>query len=135
MNLVEKLMKIDQKKFSEVATKALPSKMLSELMGEEATITIQAIDEEHYVNLQASVLDKKGNAQYDKTYSVSTKVVAACMIEPNLKDEGLLKHMGVATPAEAAKKIFKGEIPHIAAAIGELMGFRDEEDIEDEVKN
>lgn len=135
MNLVEKLMKIDQKKFSEIATKEIPSKKLSELMGEEATITIQAIDEEYYTSLQSGMLDKKGNPRFEKTYSVSTMLVAASMVNPNLKDEGLLKHIGAATPADAAKKIFKGEITQIAAAISELMGFRDDEETEEEIKN
>lgn len=42
----------------------------------------------------------------------------------------MLKHLGVPTPAEAAKKIFKGEINKIAVAISELSGFSDDEEDE-----
>ena len=43
--------------------------------------------------------------------------------------------MGVATPADAAKKIFKGEISKIAVEIAKLSGFDDEETTDKEVKN
>ena len=55
--------------------------------------------------------------------------------DPNLKDEALLKHLGVATPADAAKKIFKGEINKISTEIAKLSGFNDEETTDKEVKN
>ena len=48
-------------------------------------------------------------------------------MDPDLKDEALLKHLGVATPADAAKKIFKGEINKISTEIAKLSGFNDEE--------
>ena len=47
----------------------------------------------------------------------------------------LLKHIGVATPAEAAKKIFKGEVNKISDEISRLSGFVDEDETEKEVKN
>ena len=43
--------------------------------------------------------------------------------------------MGVATPAEAAKKIFKGEVNRIAAEIARLSGFGDELEADKEIKN
>ena len=56
-------------------------------------------------------------------------------MDPDLKDEALLKHLGVATPADAAKKIFKGEINKISTEIAKLSGFNDEETTDKEVKN
>ena len=56
-------------------------------------------------------------------------------MDPDLKDEALLKHLGVATPADAAKKIFKGEINKISTEIAKLSGFSDEETTDKEVKN
>lgn len=53
----------------------------------------------------------------------------------DLKNEQLLKHLGVATPADAAKKIFKGEINRISTEIAELSGFENEETTDKTVKN
>ena len=44
MNLVEKLMKIDSGEYNKKKTKEMPSKMLSEILGEKASITIQSVD-------------------------------------------------------------------------------------------
>jgi hypothetical protein len=53
-----------------------------------------------------------------------------------LKDAELLKHLGVTTPAQAAKKLFKGEVNGIAAEVNKMAGFSAEpEEIEDEIKN
>ena len=46
-----------------------------------------------------------------------------------------MKHLGVATPADAAKVIFKGEVHKIAAEINELSGFINEEKTDEEIKN
>lgn len=85
--------------------------------------------------LSASGLDDNGNIDYGRAFDINAKVAAAGIINPNLKDENLLQHLGVATPAEAAKKIFKGEINWISAEIAELSGFGEEKKADKEIKN
>lgn len=135
MNLVEKLRAIDQKKFDEIQTKEFYSKQLSKILGEDTTIRIQAIDGELFSSLSGTGLDKDGNVDYNRVFGANAKIVAEGVIEPNLKDESLLKHLGVASPAEAAKKIFHGEINTISVEITELSGFLSEQETEKQVKN
>lgn len=135
MNLVQRLMAIDSKEITKIEVVELPSKRLKKTLGEEVMIKIQAIGGDEFAALSASGLDENGEVIFDKSYDTNAKIVAAALVEPNLKDEGLLRHLGVATPAEAAKAIFKGEVNAIAAKVAEISGFKDEEETRKEVKN
>ncbi|MFG6367781.1 MAG: hypothetical protein K1W16_05050 [Lachnospiraceae bacterium] len=135
MNLVEKLLAIDKKEFDKLETKELESRQLSKLLGEDAKVVIQAVDGDLFGSLSATGLDKNGDVDYNIVFSANAKIVAAGIVEPNLKDAALLKHLGVATPADAAKRIFKGEINKISNEIAKLSGFSDEEITDKEVKN
>ncbi len=136
MNLVEKLIAVDKKEFDKIERKAIPSKRLSKLLGEdEAEVIIQAVEGDLFGGLSATGLDEDGEVDYSRIFSTNAKIVAAGVVEPDLKDEALLKHLGVATPAEAAKKIFAGEINKIAAEISSLSGFESDKETDKKVKN
>ena len=135
MNLVEKLMTVDRKEFDKIEKKEIPSMQLSRLLGTDAKVTIQAVDGDLFGGLSASGLDKNGEVDYGRVFSTNAKIAAAGITEPNLKNEELLKYLGVATPADAAKKIFRGEINKIASEITKLSGFDNEEDMDKQIKN
>lgn len=135
MNLVEKLMAVDKGQFDKLDTKELQSKQLKKLLGEDAKVKIQAVDGDLFGGLSASGLDEEGEVDYGRAFSTNAKIAAAGIIEPDLKNEALLRHLGVATPADAAKKIFKGEINKISAEIAKLSGFESEEKTDKEIKN
>lgn len=135
MNLVEKLLAVDKKEFDKIERKEMPSRQLSKLLGTDAKVTIQAVEGDLFSGLSASGLDDNGEVDYGRAFSTNAKIAAAGIVDPNLKDEALLKHLGVATPADAAKKIFKGEINRISTEITTLSGFNDEETTDKEVKN
>ncbi len=135
MNLVEKLLAVDKKEFDKIEKKEISSKQLSRLIGCETKVTIQAIDGGTYGSLTASGLNRNGEVDYNRAYDTNAKFVAAGIVNPDLKNEELLKYLGVATPADAAKKIFKGEINRISAEIATLSGFGDEETTDKEIKN
>lgn len=136
MNLVEKLMKIDSGEFNKKKTKEMTSKMLSEILGEKATVTIQSVDPQEILELSASGLDDDGNPIITKTLETNSLIVAAAVVDPPLKDADLMKHLGVATPAQAALKLFKGETNTIAAEVNKMAGFNIDADKADkEVKN
>lgn len=137
MNLVEKLLKIDKAEFEKIETKEIASKSLAKLFGaeEDAKVKVKAIDGDLFVELSSTALDKNGDMKIGEAFSTNAKIVAAGIVEPDLKDEALLKHLEVPTPAEAAKKIFKGEVNKIATAISEISGFSDDEEDEKEIKN
>jgi len=135
MNLVEKLLAVDKKEFDKIERKEIPSRQLSKLLGADAKVTIQAVEGDLFGGLSASGLDDKGEVDYGRAFSTNAKIAAAGIVDPDLKDEALLKHLGVATPEDAAKKIFKGEINKISTEIAKLSGFNDEETTDKEVKN
>lgn len=135
MNLVERLLAVDRKEFDKIEKKELESAQLSKLLGADAKVTIQAIDGDLFGGLSASGLDDKGKVDYGMAFSTNAKIAAEGIVDPALKDEALLKYLGVATPADAAKKIFKGEINKISTEIAKLSGFSDEETTDKEVKN
>ena len=129
MNLVERLLAVDKGEFDKIETKKLKSKQLSKIVGEDA------VDGDLFGGLSASGLDEEGEVDYGRAFSTNAKIAAAGIIEPDLKNEQLLKHLGVATPADAAKKIFKGEINRISTEIAKLSGFENEETTDKTVKN
>lgn len=137
MNLVEKLLKIDKAEFEKIETKEIASKSLAKLFGteEDAKVRVKAIDGDLFVELSATALDKNGDMKIGEAFSTNAKIVAAGIVEPDLKDEALLKHLRTPTAAEAAKKIFKGEVNKIATVISEISGFSDDEEDEKEIKN
>ena len=135
MNLVERLLAVDKKEFDKIDKKEIASKQLSKLLGEDAKVTIQAIDGDLFGSLTASGLDDEGEVDYNRAFSTNAKIAAAGIADPNLKDEQLLKHLGVATPADAAKKLFKGEINKISTEIAKLSGFESDETTDKEIKN
>lgn len=135
MNLVEKLLAVDKKEFDKIERKEIKSKQLLKLVGADTKVVIQAVEGDLFGGLSASGLDEKGEVDYGRAFSTNAKIVAAGIVDPDLKNEELLKHLGVATPADAAKKIFKGEINKISTEIAKLSGFNDEETTDKEVKN
>lgn len=135
MNLVEKLMAVDKKEFDKIEKKELYSKELSKYIGKETNITVQAIDGDTFSELTGIAVTGEGKLNYGKSYDANAKIVASGLVNPSLKDKDLLVHLGVATPAEAAKKLFKGEVNSISVVISELSGFGNDREAEKEIKN
>ena len=135
MNLAEKLLKIDKGEFDKEKTIQIPSKQLSELLGESTKITIKALNPQEVLDISASGLDDEGNPIIKKTLATNAILAAAAVIDPPLKDTDLLKHLGVATPDAAALKLFKGEVNKISIEVNKLAGFDIGEDTDKELKN
>lgn len=134
MNLAERLLKIDKGEFDKEKTEEIYSKMLSETMGEETKITIKNLDPQEVMEISQMALDSEGNPIIEKTLKVNSLLVSTAIVNPDLKSEELLKHLGVLTPQEAALKLFKGEVNKIAARINRMAGFG-EENTDNEIKN
>lgn len=138
MNLVEKLLAVDKGVLLKDQTETMKSKMLARVLGEEKTveITIKALSGDEFTNLTLSGSDDEGNWIPERAFDTNAKIVAAGLVEPDLKNKALLDHVGAATPAEAAKLIFKGEINVIAMNISKLSGFGEpEQETVEKVKN
>lgn len=136
MNLAEKLLKIDKGEFDKKKTKELHSVMLSELFGEPTKITIESVDPQQVLELSAVALDDEQNPIIAKSLEANSLIAAAAVIDPPLKSDDLLKHLGVVTPAQAAIKLFKGEVNMIAAEVNKMAGFSmSSNEIDKEIKN
>lgn len=135
MNLAEKLLKIDKGEFDKEKTIQIPSRQLSELLGEPTKITIKALNPQEVLDISASGLDDEGNPIIKKTLATNAILAAAAVVDPPLKDTDLLKHLGVATPDAAALKLFKGEVNKISIEVNKLAGFDIGEDTDKELKN
>ena len=135
MNLAEKLLKIDKGEFDKEKTIQIPSRQLSELLGEPTKITIKALNPQEVLDNSASGLDDEGNPIIKKTLATNAILAATAVVDPPLKDTDLLKHLGVATPDAAALKLFKGEVNKISIEVNKLAGFDIGDDTDKELKN
>ena len=135
MNLAEKLLKIDKGEFDKEKTIQIPSRQLSELLGEPTKITIKALNPQEVLDISASGLDDEGNPIIKKTLATNAILAAAAVVDPPLKDTDLLKHLGVATPDAAALKLFKGEVNKISIEVNKLAGYDIGDDTDKELKN
>ena len=135
MNLAEKLLKFDKGEFDKEQTIQIPSRQLSELLGEPTKITIKALNPQEVLDISASGLDDEGNPIIKKTLATNAILAAAAVVDPPLKDTDLLKHLGVATPDAAALKLFKGEVNKISIEVNKLAGFDIGDDTDKELKN
>lgn len=137
MSLTDKLMKIDAAKLAEKNTQEYEVKRLSELMGEPFTMTLQAIGAERWSDIQSDALTfHKGKVSGIDSYKLQVETIKAGVKEPNLKDKELLKHFGCATPNDLVNKLFlPAEIATIADKIGALCGYKDQDEVDNEVKN
>ena len=75
--------------------------------------------------------DKKGNKDASKLYDAYLMFCVQGVTDPSLKDEGLLKKFGAATPKDLAEKLFDDEVVDLANAITNLG----DDSTEDDVKN
>lgn len=138
MNLIDKLIALDKKAFTEKETATYEVKRLSKLIGEPFMITVQAIDSDLYQDIQLEIMDKKGKVDYGKAFDTQVKIVCSGVIEPNLKDEKLQKHFGALTPKELAKTLFQGsDLMKLSELIATVSGYGsdDEEEDEEAIKN
>lgn len=140
MNLVDKLLTVDVKKFKEKRTEKFEIKRISELLGEKFEAILQEIGTKEYQSLQLEILDRKGRPDYEKTYDINCKILLKGVADPDLKDEKLQKHFGAADPLDMVKILFKGEdLTKAVEVIAKLSGYEidaeDEKEQEEEIKN
>lgn len=135
MNLVEKLLALDENELKKERTKEYESKNLKRLIG-EGTIVLRKVRERKIMENSLGSIDKKGNPNMANMHDTQLLIVLDGVKEPNLKDERLVEHFGVATPKDLAELLFDGEIADISDAITDFdTEDDDEEETEEAVKN
>lgn len=131
-SLMEKLMKLDRDKLSEVPTAKVKAERLSKVAGDDVEITLKAISGNLYTSFVSRATNKAGAFDYEKMYEAHAMIMVHGCIEPDLRDKELMKHFGAETPKDLAKKLFPGgELVKMSEKIGELSGFKAKEDSDD----
>lgn len=134
-SLMEKLMKLDRDKITEIPTQKIKAEHLSEVAGADMKITIRALSGSRYTELVSSATGRNGSIDASKIYDAHAMVVAAACIDPDLKNKELMEYYKVVTPKELAKVLFPGgELVKISEKIGALSGFGKNEDAEDGIE-
>jgi len=94
--------------------KVVKLKRLSQICGAPVEFKLRALSYSKAAELTSSVMD-----------DLNVHIILAGVVEPNLKDRGLLEKYGAATPAELVKKLLlPGEIESLAREIERLSGYR-----------
>lgn len=97
----------------ELPTKRVRIKRLSKLTGQDWVVTLRALP---YGRVE-DIKDAGGDTDIP--------IVLAGMVDPDPKDEALLKRFDAVTPAEALKALLlPGEIADLAMEIERLTGYR-----------
>lgn len=134
MNNIDLLMGLDTEKATEVPTKELKIKRLSELTGADFVVKVKALSAKRFTELVSDIKAKDGAVDLSKAYDANVKIATAGLVDPSLKDKDLQEHFGVSTPGQLIEKIFNGaEIGAIADAVTAISGFGG--DVIEEVKN
>lgn len=140
-NLVDKLLKMDAAKITELPTKEIEIKRLSKILGEPFLIKCRAISGEKYTEIQKMGVSYNKKGALKDLDIAKTKVLTLIdgIVEPNLKRKDLSEKFGAVTPKELIYKLFlAGEIDEIYGTITDLCGYEDrddEEETDEEIKN
>lgn len=137
MDIVQELLKIDAKKTEELNTGEYKSARLARLLGVEGEVSvkIQEIKARRLSDIMNKQYDRQGNFDPSMAYDARLLVCVDGVTEPRLKDEGLRKHFGCATPKDLAEALFGAEVGDLADAITGLSEIGNEKETEKEIKN
>lgn len=139
MNALERLLKADAAKMTEKPKKEIEITRLSKILGEKFTLTVQALDTELLAEITENNTEytKSGKVKKANNYKIGLDMVVNAVVEPDFRDDRLLKHYSAATPNDLVAKLFlAGEIGKIAEVVTELCGVeKTQTEIDEEVKN
>nr|DAM29880.1 MAG TPA: tail assembly chaperone protein [Caudoviricetes sp.] len=139
MNALERLLKADAAKMTEKPKKEIEITRLSKILGEKFTLTVQALDTELLAEITENHTEytKSGKVKKSNNYKIGLDMVVNAVVEPDFRDDRLLKHYSAATPNDLVAKLFlAGEIGKIAEVVTELCGVeKTQTEIDEEVKN
>lgn len=135
MSVTERLLAAEKASLKrERKTKEIFSPSLSELLGEDAYITIAAIDDDLYFDTAERIADE------EDPYSnreMAVDVCVECIIDPDFHDEKIYSRFaGSVTPDDAVRAAFSAhELMEIATKAVELAGNNVDREKVEKVKN
>ena len=142
MNIVERLMQIDDNAVNTKHTEIYKSHRLARILGESEPVDIE-IKELPYrkvSDIMTSMTDKKGQVQMDRKVDTELLLVLEAVTNIDFRDKALMDKFNCATPKDLAEKLLQNDVPLIAEKVAAMSGFsaedenKESEDIE-EIKN
>lgn len=101
--------------------------------GNKVPFVVKSISPEENERILRKCLDKNGNTD---AIAHSNQLIAACMVEPDLRDAELCEYYGVMDPVMVPGRMFTiGEKQLIMDAISEINDLKDAKKKLDEAKN
>ncbi len=99
----------------DIPEKEFKLKRLSAICGEPVVFKLKGLP-----------YNRAADLMKDQRDDLNVHIVLAGVVEPDLKDAGLLAKYNVVTPAELIKKmLLPGEIEDLSRAVEKLSGYRD----------
>lgn len=141
MSLLDTLLKSKDIDLEKAETKKIKSERLKKLLGsdEDIYIEVKELPAKRLTELLNIQYDKKGNFDLNKNLVTKALIAVEGVIDPPLRDKGLLDKFGCDSPRDLATKLFGLELTRIADTICELSGLitgEDEAEKEnEEIKN
>lgn len=134
MNLVEALLKADEKKVTAIPTEKVEIKRLTEMLGEPFVIEVSGVSNKRVAEItDACTVTKRHGKTETNTYQVNMMLMVEG-IKTNFADKDLLKKYGCATVKDLYEKLFNvGETAIIVQKISDLSGVN-KEDQEEEIE-
>ena len=122
MNTFEKLLKLDAGKLNEKQTKEIPSKRLTFLFEEDATVKIRALSSRDIEYVNEYMTDADGNINQRRLIDGNALICSMGIIEPPIQNEELITHFGAKDAKDLCEKLFEMEMATIATEVMELSG-------------
>ena len=140
MSLYDKLMAADDKTIQEKHTEEFHSDRLSELLGVDTPITLEALPYRMVSRIMDAATKDTGRLDAEKAVDARCHLIRKSVKDIPWGDEQLQKKFHASDPKDLAEKLFDYEIGQIADAILDLSGYGEKEEqhkeeLEEEVKN
>lgn len=138
MNIVDRLMSIDDNAINEKHIEKFESHRLARLLGESEPVIVELkeLPYRRVSDIITMAITKKGNYDQKKRVDSEILLVTEAVNNIDLGNHDLQTKFHAASPKDLAEILFQGEIPKMVAVITEMAGYEeeDEEEIE-EIKN
>lgn len=139
MNALERLMKADAAKITELPKEVIEIPRLTKIFGAPFSVTVQAVETELLAEIteKHTEYSKSGKKKKSNSLAIGIDIVVNALVDPDPRSAELMKHYGAATPSDLVKKIFlAGEIGKMADVVTELCGVEpSQKEIDETEKN
>ena len=141
MNIVDRLMQVDDNAVNQKHVEVFRSHRLARILGESEPVEIQ-IRELPYRRVQeltSMMIDQKGRPKLEKKVDTELMLALEAIVNIDFRNKELQDKFGCHTPKELCEKLLQSEVASIAELISDMSGYNQDEEEEkeelEEIKN